>query len=158
MEKPALSNTQLSFCSPMLGLQNRYCVDFTAPGNMYEFRLLYAWVLNVCSFLKHSFLPRKNVFNIINHPKVYWSSYWVEVYDWHKPYSYFVLNCYKLITGGQQGGISVQGALHECSFLKLCGSIYWSINRKRNTLKFSVRPHWTINAKVIFKVFSTWVL
>lgn len=49
--------------------------------------------------------------------------------------SYFVLNCYKLITGGLQGGISVQGALYERCFLKVCSSIYRSINRKRNTLK-----------------------
>lgn len=62
MEKPALSNTQLPSCSPMLGLQNRYCVDFTALGNMYEFRLPYAWALNVCSFFS-----AKKVFNI-NHP------------------------------------------------------------------------------------------
>lgn len=66
----SLCNAQLPFCSPMLGLQNRYCVDFPASEDVYEFRLPCAWTLKICPFLEISFLPRK-VFQIINHLKLH---------------------------------------------------------------------------------------
>lgn len=65
-EATSFCNAQLSFCSPMLRSHNRYCVNFPASEDIYEFRLLYAWVLKTWPFMDICLLPRK-VFQIINH-------------------------------------------------------------------------------------------
>jgi len=69
-EAISLCNVQLPFCSPILELQNRYCVDFPASEDICEFGLSYALTLKISPFLEISLLLRK-VFHIINHLKLH---------------------------------------------------------------------------------------